>query len=198
MSVIGPFMYKWTQISTGMWYVGIRIKKGCHINDGYICSSKKVKPMILKEPKDWERKILAIGDPQYITNLESEYLKLNNAKHNNMSFNMHNGDGNFTNYGSCHSEQTRKKISLSNKGKHNRIPTLETRIKMSKSRIMIKRLPLTDEQKEKMSKAMKNKPWTEARRLAHKSTKGIKRGRLTEEEKYLRNKKMKDKKLCQS
>lgn len=53
------FVYKWTNIPTGKWYIGVRTKNGCHINDGYICSSKIVKPLILSNPSDWKRDILA-------------------------------------------------------------------------------------------------------------------------------------------
>ena len=42
------FLYKWTHIPTQKWYVGSRTASGCHINDGYICSSIEVKPMIIE------------------------------------------------------------------------------------------------------------------------------------------------------
>jgi hypothetical protein len=38
-----PFVYKWTELSTGKWYIGAHYSKGCHPEDGYICSSKTVK-----------------------------------------------------------------------------------------------------------------------------------------------------------
>ena len=71
------FLYKWTHIPTLRWYVGSRTAKGCHPNDGYICSSKKVKPMILENKEEWRREIIAIGDSSEILDLESEVLQFN-------------------------------------------------------------------------------------------------------------------------
>lgn len=89
------YLYKWTQISTGKWYVGSRAAKGCYPDDGYICSSKAVKPLIAEQPLDWVRTVLAIGHQQYIIDLERKYLQSLNAKNDPLSFNMHNGDGIF-------------------------------------------------------------------------------------------------------
>jgi hypothetical protein len=90
------FLYRWTQLSTGMWYEGSRTRKGCHPEDGYICSSKTVKPMILKNKNDWVRNVLVIGESKYILELESTRLNQLDAKNDPMSFNMHNGDGKFS------------------------------------------------------------------------------------------------------
>jgi hypothetical protein len=46
------FLYKWTHLPSGKWYVGSRTAKGCHPEDGYYCSSKEVKPLILANPQD--------------------------------------------------------------------------------------------------------------------------------------------------
>ena len=85
-------MYKWTHIPTQKWYVGSRTAKGCHPDDGYICSSRIVKPMILENQTEWVRKILAIGSPDYISDLENRYLVAVDAKSDPMSFNLHNGN----------------------------------------------------------------------------------------------------------
>ena len=69
MSRTQAYLYKWTHKSSGMWYVGCRTAKGCHPNDGYLCSSNLVKPLLLESPTDWDRKILCIADPNYIMNL---------------------------------------------------------------------------------------------------------------------------------
>ena len=90
------FLYKWTHIPTQKWYVGSRTAVGCHPDDGYICSSKIVKPMILENRNEWVREILAIGESDYIRELEGKYLELLDAKHNTMSYNKHNGDGKFS------------------------------------------------------------------------------------------------------
>lgn len=88
------FVYKWIHKPTGMWYIGSRTAKGCHINDGYICSSKIVKPMILEKPEEWERYILHTGTPQDMRKMETKILVELNAKKNMMSFNRNNADGN--------------------------------------------------------------------------------------------------------
>lgn len=93
------FVYKWTHIPTGKWYVGSRIAKGCHINDGYICSSREVKPLILKNTIDWKREIIDIGDSSHMYELEIFILQETDAKNNTMSFNRHNGNGKFTTLG---------------------------------------------------------------------------------------------------
>ncbi len=89
------FVYKWTELSTGKWYIGSRTAKGCHPNDGYICSSKTVKPMIVENRESWNREILVIGNPDYIRETEKMILKSLDAKRNTMSFNEHNSDGKF-------------------------------------------------------------------------------------------------------
>ena len=90
------YVYKWTHIPTMKWYVGSRSKKGCHPDDGYICSSKVVKPMIVESIGEWKREIIATGSPEEMLSLETEILKLFDAKNDSMSFNMHNGDGKFS------------------------------------------------------------------------------------------------------
>lgn len=93
------FVYKWTQLSTGKWYIGSRTSQGCHPGDGYISSSKVITPMILENKNDWQRELLVIGESTYIVEMESKLLGLLDAKNDPMSFNKHNGDGKFTNAG---------------------------------------------------------------------------------------------------
>jgi hypothetical protein len=83
------FVYKWTHLPTLKWYVGSRTAKGCHINDGYICSSKIVKPMIQANPEQWNRKIIEIGSKERILILEEEILDCLNAVDDPRSFNRH-------------------------------------------------------------------------------------------------------------
>jgi len=87
------FVYKWIHKPTGMWYIGSRTAKDCHINDGYICSSETVKPMILANPEEWERSIIETGESKDMRKLESRLLMESNAKNNIMSFNRSNADG---------------------------------------------------------------------------------------------------------
>jgi len=121
------YLYKWTEKSTGMWYIGSRTAHNCHINDGYICSSKVVKPKILANRDDWIREILCIGYPKYIVELETKYLTVLDAANAPMSYNQHNG-GKWSTTGKTHTKEARKRISESQKGK---ILSEETRKKLS-------------------------------------------------------------------
>ena len=89
------FLYRWTELSTGMWYEGSRTKKGCHPLDNYICSSDTVKLKIIENPANWKREVLCIGDPIYIRELETSLLVTGDAAHDSMSYNEHNSDGKF-------------------------------------------------------------------------------------------------------
>lgn len=110
------YLYKWTHVPTKKWYVGSRTAAGSNPLDGYFCSSKIVKPMIMAAPTEWKREILAIGNPKYILDLEVQYLTSIDAKNDSMSFNRHNGDGKFTSTGITASDATRKKMSASRVG----------------------------------------------------------------------------------
>jgi hypothetical protein len=90
------YVYKWTHIPTLMWYIGSRTAKNCHPSDGYICTSKYVKPLILQSKTEWQREIIATGTVTEMINLETMLLQMFDAKHDHKSFNKHNGDGKFT------------------------------------------------------------------------------------------------------
>lgn len=155
------FVYKWIHLPTGKWYIGCRTAKGCHPEDGYITSSKLVKPLIKTNPKEWQREILHTGTPEEILNLEVSLLEEFDAKNNPLSYNQHNGDGKFTRTGVTASIETRKKQSEAikgdkhpNKGKPG--PNLgrtfgeETRRKQSEAKVGKKRKPFTEQTIEKM------------------------------------------------
>lgn len=89
------FVYKWTNIDTKKWYVGSRTANGCHVDDGYICSSQEVKGLIKENPEKWIREILFVGDPYDVQNTEAKILKETNAALDPMSYNKHNNDGKF-------------------------------------------------------------------------------------------------------
>jgi hypothetical protein len=120
-----PYIYKWTQISTGMMYLGSKTKAGWNPSRHmeYICSSKVVKPLVLANPDDWKCEILMVGDHdgcQYIFNKESEMLQEINARDNPEYYNQHNNDGIFSRAGTHHTEETKKKyMELVKSGKHN-------------------------------------------------------------------------------
>lgn len=105
------FLYRWTQASTGMWYVGSRTAKNCHPDDGYICSSKYVKPLVETAPDDWKREVLLIAPPLYVREIEAKYLLSLNARDDTLSFNRHNGDMKFHTVGRKLSEEHKRKIS---------------------------------------------------------------------------------------
>jgi hypothetical protein len=102
------YVYKWHHKTSYKWYVGSRTAKNCTLNDGYICSNKIVKPLILKNPNDWEKTILAIGSKDEIRLLETEILVLSDAKNDIRSFNKHNQNGKF--FCNGHSKETIDKI----------------------------------------------------------------------------------------
>ena len=85
------FVYKWTQQSTGKWYIGYH--KG-QDHDGYICSSETVKPMIQADPHDWTREILNRGNKADMIKREHELLSAANARANEQSYNLTNGGHN--------------------------------------------------------------------------------------------------------
>ena len=87
------FVYKWIHLPTGKWYIGSRTAAGCHINDGYICSSKYVKPLIKECPNEWHRAILCIGHPKEMLDLEIRILKALDARKDPLSLNRSNGTG---------------------------------------------------------------------------------------------------------
>jgi hypothetical protein len=109
------YVYKWTHIPTLMWYIGSRTAKGCHPDDGYICSSKYVKPLIESNPCEWHRDIIELGEPVSIRELESEILECLNAAHDPRSYNRNNGKGKFSNTGRTITDEWRLNLSKSKK-----------------------------------------------------------------------------------
>jgi hypothetical protein len=87
------YVYKWIHKPTQKWYIGSRTNKTAHPDDGYICSSQIVKPLILANPSDWERKIIATGSSKEMREKEQQLLKLYNAAKNPMSYNRSNWGG---------------------------------------------------------------------------------------------------------
>lgn len=72
--------------------------------------------MIIANPSDWSREVLAISDTQYILDLETKYLVSVDAKNDPLCFNRHNGDGKLTSTGINASSATRNKMSMSRSG----------------------------------------------------------------------------------
>lgn len=156
------FVYKWTHIPTGKWYIGSRTKKGCSPTDGYICSSRTIKPMIVENQTEWVRTILCIGHPEDMLALEARYLTVLDAKHDPMSFNMHNGDGKFTTAGKTAWNKGIKRPTgrvAWNRGlnKNNNEVMAKVSEKRQAQPAHNKGKPMSDEQKVKMSIAMTGK-----------------------------------------
>lgn len=175
------YVYMWKEIATDKWYIGSRTRKGCHPEDGYICSSKIVKPLIKANPDGWTRKILFVGNPKRAIEIESFVLVNMRAKESDMSYNLHNQDMKWTRTGCKDSEEVRKKKSLARLGEKNPSfgkrgelsPNLgrknpmkpETKAKLSASlkgksgwNKGMKMPPMTDEQRAKLSASLKGKP----------------------------------------
>lgn len=113
------FVYKWTHLPTLNWYVGSRTAKNCHPNDGYICSSRVVKPLIEEHPNEWVRTIVGVGTVDEMRELESTILQLTNAKSDPRSFNLHECSVKFRfdKTGLQESDYTRKRKSIAHTGK---------------------------------------------------------------------------------
>ena len=119
------YIYKWTHILTSKWYIGVRTKNGCHPDDGYICSSKIVKPLIKKSPDEWLREILFTGNPEEMLKMEFKILTELDAKNDKNSFNLQNGDGNWTTTGISMPNEWKQKIANSNRGKKRTAESIE-------------------------------------------------------------------------
>jgi hypothetical protein len=78
------FVYRWRHTESGMWYIGFH--KGT-ADDGYICSSKTLRPMIQSNPSKWTRKILRYGTRTEMVKLEHRLLKKLKATQNPNSYN---------------------------------------------------------------------------------------------------------------
>jgi hypothetical protein len=110
-------------------------------NDGYICSSKRVKEQIALRPMDFTRQIIAEGYSGDMYALESQILKAVDARNNPEFYNGHNNESGWTNKG--HTEETRKKIGHGNKGKVRTEEFKQNLSKMYKGKLWGKNLPKT-------------------------------------------------------
>lgn len=156
------YVYKWIHKPTMMWYVGSRTAKNSHLNDGYLCSSKIVKPLIQKNPQDWEKQIIELGDAQSMRLLETEILTSVDAKNDPRSFNKHNQDANFICTG--HSEETIKKLKANHPFRGKKRPDhakkLQGRVK-------------TEQEKRKLSQSLKGREFTSDAKQKMKESKSI-------------------------
>lgn len=104
------FVYKWTHTPTLNWYIGSRTAKFCHPDDGYICSSNVVRPLVIENPNEWAREIVMTGEPKEMRELEGDILEMLDASRDSRSWNKHNG-GKWSNTGGIHTAESRAKMS---------------------------------------------------------------------------------------
>jgi hypothetical protein len=143
------YLYRWTEIATGKLYVGSRYAKNCHPNDGYICTSRHVKPLIQSNPDGWMREILVVGTPTDIRDLEARYLVSLDAAKNPTFYNKTNGNKNFHTIGlpvseahirrmkennPSHRPEVKEKLRISGLGRDvSHLQSEESKLKKSRS-----------------------------------------------------------------
>lgn len=111
------FVYVWTDHAKCMLYVGVH--KG-RVDDGYVCSSKYMKPEYYCRPSDFTRQIVAEGLYEDMRRLEVAILKSINAKKDPHFYNRTNGEGDFYNPGGhTFTEETRSLMSKKKIGNTN-------------------------------------------------------------------------------
>lgn len=147
------YVYMWKEIATEKWYIGSRTRKGCHPDDGYICSSKTVKPLIKANPDGWTRKILFVGEPKRALEIESFTLVGMRAKQSEMSYNLHNQDMKWTRLGAKDTPEVLLKKSKARSGANN--PSYGKRGELSPN--WGRKNPMKPETKAKLSAALKGK-----------------------------------------
>jgi hypothetical protein len=161
------YVYRWTELSTGKWYIGSRTAKGCHPDDGYICTSKVVKPLIIANPDNWKRTIIYLGASKNALNFEMQMLVGLNAAKREDSYNQHNQDGKFTRLGVIESPELRKKKSKARQGERN--PSYGKRGILSPN-FGRKHPPRSEETRRKLSEALKGKTgWNKGKKMPPKS-----------------------------
>jgi len=114
------YVYLWRDSLKNRFYIGYH----GGFNPNYICSSKEMKSEYKVRPQDFRRRILAVGTKEEMIALEQDLLRARKHHFGKRYYNlMINHPVNLT-------EEGRKKISLTHKGKK---LSDEVRLKMSKS-----------------------------------------------------------------
>lgn len=104
------FVYLWKNLINGMYYVGSH--KG-DVNDGYIGSGKYFKSAYRKNPSNFVREILYVGED--FLDYEQELLEFIDAESNDKFYNLVNKVG--VGWHPCHTKEARRKRAQSMKGK---------------------------------------------------------------------------------
>lgn len=138
------YIYRITNLINGKTYIGQHKYK--ELNDNYMGSGKLLHQAYKKYGVENFKKEIICKNVQYketIDNMEKFYIKKEREQNLNGCYNI--TDGGEGRFGPCQ-EETKRKISEGNKGKHS--VSEETRRKMSKTR---KGKHLTEEHKKKLS-----------------------------------------------
>lgn len=192
------FVYIWFDRKHKRYYIGCRWGNE---NDGYICSSSWMKQAYKHRPQDFKRKILSTNIVGRKELLEEEYKWLSKIKYEELGkryYNLHKHH--FGHWSSDEetrkttkeklsiarrkrvtSEETKQKMSESQKGKKQGPPSEETRRKISETlkgrKISEEALDkrkgrkLSDETKHKMSESKKGVPKSEEHKMKMKERK---------------------------
>lgn len=142
------FVYKWTNLVTGMMYIGVH--KG-PLDDGYVCSSKVMLKEYQERPGDFSRVVLAeFEDYKDARAHEINVLTEIDAAKNPMYYNKSNGTNmvKFWRIGPM-SEEHKKKIGDAHRGKYFRPDVQEKMLKAIRGK------PLSEEHKKKISEGGK-------------------------------------------
>ena len=100
------FVYRWTDSSNGMYYVGSH--KGS-VNDGYVGSGKRFKFAYKKRPEAFEREILYTGE--HYQEVEDLILKTLDVENDDKSYNLKAIGWGGSRTGVKRSEETKRKMS---------------------------------------------------------------------------------------
>ena len=152
------YIYKITNIINGKIYIGKHSTDD--LNDGYMGSG-----VVLKKAKEkygidsFTKEYLAFCDTEDKLNwFEKFYIKKYDSTNKNIGYNLTNGGEGILGFHIHMTEETKKKISESKKGKHH---SEEARKKMSESH---KGRKLSEETRIKMSESRKGKiPWNKGK-----------------------------------
>ena len=166
--------------NTQMKYIGVRSCSCLPENDSdYMGSSKILIEELQKNPEAFTKTIIDTFPTREIANANEQWLhETYDVARNSEFYNQMNAPSKFCMSGRTHSEETRKKISLSNSGEN---CSTATRAKMSAAG---KRKTFSSEHRAKISAAQKGKtPSVETRKKLSENHVGMKGKKHSEESK---------------
>lgn len=123
------FVYIWRDRKRKMFYIGCHWG---HVNDGYICSSNRMRDAYRRRPGDFRRRILKTNiidrkvllDEEFLwlkmiddTELNTRYYNAINKRFGHWSETQDKSGKNHPMYGKNHTSEARRKISASGKGR---------------------------------------------------------------------------------